>query len=394
MPRRRRGGAVQPPPRLKVFRPMTWYDSDFISKSASEYVSHLLLELGRLGLKPHDVESHSRPPHTQTVLSDLLDWLSEHPTKAYRKLVDWQILNLQLLYGRLESDKLAKPRIELSAHITKMENLSVRWHPGGWRESGINWNPSDRNYFNLIPRREWKRPPDFHWFEGDEEASFTSRASNELMYIRGVGNLRPEPKTEYGYYATYNHDVVDSILICAVRAAYEALAEQLRGNFEVDVIDGFDFVTRDEDDESRHFKIHRVVSWSLEDAAKLRERKLRAKQVEKEKKDRLEIAELKASDGLNLERLNAALMIGASPKRSGAVPDNDRINQRAAKSLREAGLKIDSSGIRHLRQLLEQYEPESLPEALRPVPESAPLVGTDNNKGDSTNVVTFPTREN
>jgi hypothetical protein len=394
MPRRPRGGAAQPPPRFKSFRPVTWYDSNLLSKSVSEYISHLLLELGRLGLQPHDIESHSRPPHTQSVLSDLLDWLSEHPTKAYGKLVSWQILNLQLLYTRMESDKFAKPRIELSAHITKMENLSVRWHPGGWRESEINWNPTDRNYFNLVPRRKWKRPPDFHWFEGDEEVSFTSRASNELMYIRGVGNLHPEPKTEYGYYATYNHDVVDAILICAVRAAYEGLAEQLRSNFEVDVIDGFDFVTRDEDDESGHFKIHRVVGWSLEDAAELRERRLREKQVEQKKKDRLEIAELKASDGLNLERLNAALMIGASPKRSGVVPDNDRINQRAAKSLREAGFKIDASGIRHLRQLLERYEPKTLPEALSPILEAGPPVGKDTDKEESTNIVTFPTSEN
>lgn len=394
MPRKPRDGAAPPPSRLKIFRPMTWYDSDFISKSASDYISHLLLELGRLGLQPRDIESHSRPPHTETVLSDLLGWLSEHPTKAYGKLVNWQNLNLPLLYSRVESDKFAKPRIELSAHITKMENLSVRWYPGGWRDSEVNWNSDDRNYFNLISQRKWKRPPDFRWFEGDEEVSFTSRASNELMYIRGVGNLNPEPTTDYGYYATYNDDVVDSILVCAVRAAYEGLIEQLRSNFEVEVIDGFDFVVRDEDDESRHFKVHRVVSWSLENATEIRERKRREKQVEQEKKDKLEIAELKTGSGLNLERLNSALMMGASPNRSGAVPENDRINQKAAKSLREAGFKIDASGIRHLRQLLERYEPKALPEALRPVPESAPIISKGGDEREQTNVVTFPTREN
>lgn len=393
MPRKPRGGAVAPPPRLKIFRPMTWYDNEFISKSASDYISHLLLELGRLGLQPRDIESHSRPPHTQTVLSDLLAWLSAHPTKAYGKLVNWQSLNLQLLYSRMESDKFAKPRIELAAHITKMANLSVRWYPAGWRESEINWESDRRNYFNLIPQRKWKRPPDFQWFEGEEEVSFTSRASNELMYIRGVGNLDPQPTTEFGYYATYNHDVVDSILICAVRAAYESLAEQLRNTFEVEVIDSFDFVTRDEDDESRNFKIHRVVSWTLEETAVVRERKRQQQQAQQEERDRQELAELKAENGITLARFNAALLVGASATRSGMIPGNERINQKAAKSLRDMGFKVDASDIRRLRELLERYEPASLPNSLRPGPAPSALVSGSDAKQESTNVVTFPIKE-
>jgi hypothetical protein len=116
--------------------------------------------------------------------------------------------------------------------------------------------------------------PDFDWFVGDEEPTFDSRPSNELMYIREVGNLRPEPCDSYGPYAVYNTDVVDSALICAVRSAYENLIKQLEHSFEVDVVDAFDFVTRDEIDENDsspyRFPIHRVVTLPQPTALHLR----------------------------------------------------------------------------------------------------------------------------
>jgi hypothetical protein len=215
--RRSKGVSETISPRLKLFRPISWYSGSI--KSVGDYAEHLLTELGRLGLKIHDIERHDRPPHTETVLSDLMDWLSEHPGKAHAKLVDWRALDLSRLKARLERDRSAKPRIELSAHITKMNNLSVRWHPKGWRNADFDWHRTDHNHFNLITHRKWTEPPDFRWFEGDEDPTFNSRPSNELIYLRGVGNLRPEPRDTYGPYATFNSDVVDSILICAARAA-------------------------------------------------------------------------------------------------------------------------------------------------------------------------------
>ncbi len=43
------------------------------------------------------------------------------------KLVDWRALDLPWLQARLENDRSVKPRIEFSAHITKMNNPSIRW---------------------------------------------------------------------------------------------------------------------------------------------------------------------------------------------------------------------------------------------------------------------------
>ncbi len=348
-------------------------------KSASEYVSHVLRELGRLDLEIHEIERHDRPPNTKTVVSDLLNWLSEYPGKAFAKLVNWQALDFAQMRSRLEKNRSAKPRIEISAHITKMNNLSVRWHPGGWKLSDFDWHRTDSNHFNLITHRRWRDPPDFHWFVGDEDPTFDSRPSNELMYIRGAGNLRPEPRDSYGPYATFNSDVVDSILLCAVRAAYEDLIRQLAYSFEVDVVDAFDLVTRDEIDEvdpsPYRSAVRRVVAWSLEDASELRARRAREAAAEQDRRDRAELANIAAAHGFTLEEFVLALLRASSKKASGPTPFGENVNRNAAKDLRVAGFKVDAGDVRHIRQLIERYNPVILPEELRPTA-PAPLAAT------------------
>ncbi|WP_146214394.1 hypothetical protein [Rhizobium sp. 11515TR] len=330
----------------------------------------MLMELGRLGLDIDDIESRSRPPNRDTVLSDLVDWLSDHPGKAFAQLANWQTLDLAQIRSRLEQDRFAKPRIELSAHITKMNNLSVRWHPAGWRDTEFDWHRTDHGYFNLITHRKWSQPPDFHWFTGDEDPTFDSRPSNELMYIRGVGNLRPEPRGNYGPYAIYNTDVVDSILICAVRAAYEGLVKQLAHSFEVTVIDAFDFKVRDEVDDvdppRYRREIHRVVAWSIEDAAELKARRERDEAAAQNERDRAEFAGVTETYGFTLEMFVAVLLHASSKKPSGPIPSREHINRNAARNLRNAGFSIDAGGVRRVRQLIERYSPKALPESLSP----------------------------
>jgi hypothetical protein len=359
-----------------------------MAKSVGEHVSHMLTELGRLDLEIAEIERHDRPPNTKTVLSDLIDWLSEHPGEAFARLVNWQSLDLAQIRSRLKTNRSAKPRIEMSAHITKMNNLSVRWHPAGWRNTDIDWHRADHNYWNLITHRKWRQPPDFHWFVGDEDPTFDSRPSNELMYIRGVGNLRPEPRESYGPYAIYNADVVDSILICTVRSAYEGLIRQLEYSFEVDVVDAFDFVTRDEVDGSDpsdyRFPIRRVVTWSLEDAAELQARREASAAADQDKRDRAELSNVTATHGFTLDAFVAALLRASSKKSTGPAPSGEHTNRNAAKDLRTGGFKVDTGDVRRIRQLIERYKPELLPEALRPAPPSMPL---------SNEIVRFPEDE-
>jgi hypothetical protein len=200
------------------------------------------------------------------------------------------------------------------------------------------------------------------------------------MYIRGVGNLRPEPRESYGPYATYNADVVDSILICAVRSAYEGLIRQLEHSFEVDVVDAFDLVTQEEvgetDASPYRSSIRRVIAWSLEDAAELRARRERDAASERDKRDRAELANIAVSHGFSLEVFVAAVLRASSRKPTGPAPSGEHVNRNAAKHLRDAEFKVDAGDVRRIRQLIERYNPEILPEELRPAsltPPAAPL---------------------
>jgi len=371
---------VSPPSRLKIVKPMSWY-GEYASYSAGDYLSHLTMELGRLGLEDSQIESHNRPPNTKTVYSDLLKWLSSRPAEAFARLFDWQALNIELMRSRLSTDRNARPRVELSAHITKMNNLSVRWYPGGWRQTEFDWDRATYSRVNLIQQRKWIRPPDFHWFTGDEDPYFDSRPSNELMYIRGVGNLRPQPRGEYGPYATHNSDVVDSILVCAVRSAYEALARELAFSFEVEVIDAFDFVILDEIDESdRMFSstTHRVIGWSLEDAAQLKLRRDREKTEKQEKQDRSEFDNIAAVHGFAIEQFVQALVAASAKQASRQVLDDEKINRDAAKLLRNNGFSVHAGVVRRIRELLGRYSPQNLPEMLQPTPTEPPPLLSSN----------------
>lgn len=270
-----------------------------------------------------------------------------------------------------------------------MNNLSVRWHPGGWKLSEFDWGRKDHHFSNLITHRKWSVPPDFWWFVGDEDPTFDSRPSNELMYIRGVGNLRPEPRDSYGPYANYNRDVLDSILICAVRSAYEGLVRQLDEVFEVEVIDSFEFLTRDEVDEGDpspfRYPIHRVVAWSIEDAAELKARRVQEEAVRRDKSDREELANIAITYGFSLETLLDALLKASSKKPTGPSPSRENVNRNAAKTLRGAGFKIDAGEVRRIRDLVERYNPEILPEELVALPKHI-----DDIPAATDNVVRFP----
>lgn len=361
------------PPGFKVFRPVSWHDGG--PNAPTEYLSHLLHELGRLGLEASDIERDDRPPNTKTVLSDLMGWLDGDKDAALAHLVNWRHLDLECMSDRVNRDRRAKPRIEISATITKMNNLSVCWHPGGWRESSIDWSVSGERR-NLIELRRWAEPPDFWFFVGDEEPTFQGRATNELMYVRGVNNLKPEPREEYGPYATYNRDVVDSILICAVRSAYERLIEQLKESFDVTVMDAFDFVTRDErrdaDPGLSDWPIKRVISWSLADAAELHTRRQQASLAEKERNERHALETVLATYGCSIEAVVETLVQAYSFRSRGRPVSPEGANRDAAKSLRAAGAKIDAGDIRRIRELIECYRPELLPATLREQPAIVP----------------------
>lgn len=363
------GSSRQPPPsKLKLFKPMSWYRH----KSTSDYTAHIVRELGRLDLDFHDIEDYSRAPNRQSVLSDLLEWSLDQPAESFARLYDWSSVDSKNMTLRRDRDPQAKPRIEISAHITKMNNLSVLWHPSGWRKSEFNWDREQRHHYNMITHRRWTSPPDFWWFHGDEEVRFDSRPTNELMFIRGVGHLKPQPSVDgYGPYARCNRDVLDGLLVAAVRSAYEGLVERLRYSFEVDVLDEFDFeiAERSDFDDGGDwidgFAHRQIVGWRLEDAATLRADRAALAEIEREKLGRAEIANIETAYGCTIEHLISTLNVAATPKPGKPVSSGETINRVAAKILRSEGGKLDAGDVRKLRSIIEDFFPDLLPENLR-----------------------------
>ena len=346
-------------PLLRKFDPVYWSEH----RSALDYLSHLLVEGGRLGVDMINV----RRSTTNSVITDLLDWFESTSNRGFEQLYSFLHIDGETMKPRLDRDPYAKPRIEITASITKKDNLSVVWHPGGWRESAIDFRLR-RDTSNQISQRLWRRPPDFWWFTGDESPYFDSRASNELMYIRGVGNLYPKPVEEYGYYAEFNHDVVDGILICAVRAAYEGLIKRLELNFDVTPITSFDFDTREEPSEDAFLhSVKRVTAWRIENTVQLHQRQEKAKADARFAKASEDLLIATAALNLSAEIVSNALM-RASENFKGS---DATLDKHTAKLLRADGHSVDEKDVRNIRRLLQICRVDLVPEHLRPAPPKA-----------------------
>lgn len=226
----------------KEFALMGWSDR----RSLATYITHVLTELGRLNLIVEDIETYSNMATTNRVLSDLMVWLEERP--GYQKLYDWKTFNLAHIAKRTVEYPDSKPRIEITAEVNQRGNFTARWYPAGWIETD--------NAQQFIHEGRFDNGSDFAEFSCDEKTAFGVRPTNELMYVRGVGGLSPAPRT-FGPYIIYNKDVLNGTLLCALRAAYEAMIVELREFFDVSVKSCFDFVLIEQHREKR------VVGWSL-----------------------------------------------------------------------------------------------------------------------------------
>ncbi|HKT99790.1 MAG TPA: hypothetical protein VJS30_25190 [Paraburkholderia sp.] len=61
-----------------------------------------------------------------------------------------------------------------------------------------------------------------------------------------------------------------------------------------------------------------------------------------------------------------ALIRAPSAGSTGLEPSGENANRKGAKDLRSAGFNVNVGHVRHVRQLIERYNPKILPEALRP----------------------------
>ncbi len=252
----RRRSVGSPDMGRKAVQPCSWFGP---GPEPTRYTSWLLMELGRLGLQINDIEAGKK-----TVLSDVLAWLSERPGEPFAKLMDWSRLDIAALMKR-SGETIARPRIEVSAKINQSSNLRVVWHPRGWASAPPNLENLHINTRNALKHKSWEPGQlDFRVFEGDEGANWGSRSSNELMWIKGVGQLRPNLDSTWEG-SRLNKDVVDALLLYAVRSAYDALVVQLELSFEVTKLNDFVFEWTEEPhpDRPKDGSIKRLIGWKL-----------------------------------------------------------------------------------------------------------------------------------
>lgn len=100
---------------------------------------------------------------------------------------------------------------------------------------------------------------------------------------------------------------------------------------------------------------------------------------------RVDLAQLDERHGCTLALLADALAVAARPGKDGAVPSIEQISRAAAKDLRGRGATINAGDVRRFRLLLEEFQPESLPDELRPTPPVKPSL-------DGANVVSLADR--
>lgn len=235
MPRRKSSAGGEPPKRLlPEIRPMAWREH----AAAHDYLTHLLLEVGRLGLA--DALRDNARSDWQ-VLGELFRWFDDMPSREIGQIGHWINLDIKQLVNRIESsgDRFGvRPRIEITAEITSKDNLTVRWFPAGWHGAGHAFEDVP-GYMGSLRNRKFKTPPDFRFYvEGQQYAN--NRPEHEIMFIRGVGKLSTKPY-EWGPYAVCNYEVMDALLICATRAAFNQMVRGLREAFHVTLLNDFEF---------------------------------------------------------------------------------------------------------------------------------------------------------
>lgn len=244
---------------LKLIEPKPWYQHT----GASEYLTHVLTEMTRLGL----YDEWRYGTHELSVLSELMRWFDDQPSQQLADLHRWEYFDLpKLLAQWKDHDRAPRPRIELSVEITLRHNLSVRWYPAGYRDSVPTWEGEIEGYSGDLRRRRFVEPPDFrHYVQGRLYASY--RPEHELMFIRDVGYLRPEWRGRSAA-GLGNVEVLHELLICAVRSAFDHFVTGLRRSYDVTLLDDFVFEIEQVEEANRYGppSVRPFVrGWGLED---------------------------------------------------------------------------------------------------------------------------------
>lgn len=243
---------------------------------------------------------------------------------AIADLHDWRDYDQAKLLDRWVRRGRAKPRIVLNAFITKPGNLSLEWAPDP--TAGSDWTS-------------------FHRMSGYGPY----RPSNELMFIREVRKLNPNPKSDDGD-GPLQDRLVDAHLLACAGAALDDLERRLAISFDVRWESRF--VLDWEPDVMGAWTPrpngHPLLGWHIEDVAG----RLRREEEE-------ELAELLA----RTERDAAGfvqLLVEIEPGLTLENLRSDAAHVRLQKKLRTRGISITPAPLARLVKLLEDQHAELL----------------------------------
>jgi hypothetical protein len=250
-----------------------------------------------------------REPFHEYAISHLHDW--------------WDYDQARLLNRRGRADR-AKPRIVLNAFITKPGNLSLEWTP------------------DTIAGSDWTS---FHRLSGYGPY----RPSNELMFIREVRKLNPNPKPE-DFYGPLHDRLVDAHLLACVGAALNEIERRLAISFELRWTSKFVLVW--EPDKKGAWTPrpdgHPLLGWQIEDVA--------AQVRRKEASELATLLEITQRDAAGF----VSLLIEIEPGLTLENLRSDAAHVRLQKKLRQHGIAITPAPLARLVKLLEDQHAELL----------------------------------
>lgn len=275
-----------------------------------EAYAQMALALWRAGKAPSDL-GRTR----ERVYWSVREPFHEH---AISHVHDWWSYDQARLTNRSRRSGGAKPRILLTAFLTRPGNLSLEWAPD--TVGGSDWT-------------------DFHRLSGYGPY----RPSNELMFIREVRSLNPDPKPE-DCFGPLHDRLVDAHLLACIGAAIDDLERRLDASFEIRWAAKFalDWEPDKKGAWTRRPKGHPLLGWRIDDVS--------AQVRRQEEAELTMLLELTGRDAAGFVQL----LIEIEPGLTLDELRSDAAHVRLQKKLRRRGITITPAPLAHLVKRLEQ----------------------------------------
>lgn len=257
----------------------------------------------------------------ERVYCDLREPFHEY---AISSLHDWWNYDQAKLLQRSRRVGGAKPRILLTAFLTRPGNLSLEWIPDPL--GGGDW-------------------ADFHRLSGYGPY----RPSNELMFIREVRKLNPDPKPE-DFFGPLHDRLVDAHLLACIAAALDDLEGRLRVSFDIRWASKFALAWEPEKRGvwTRRPKGHPLLGWRIDDVS--------AQVRQQEESELVSLLELTGRDAAGF----VDLLVEIEPSLTLDELRLEAAHVRLQKKLRKRGIAMTPAPLAHLVGLLEKQHGELL----------------------------------